>query len=107
MPKEAGFGSAIFHRDRARRADAAAVPFADPATGADDPRAASWPNSTLGCLLPRQEQAEGVTGRVQHDPNAVAVAVRWLPWRLSAASLKRNGDRRFKVVDLDLEVQHL
>jgi hypothetical protein len=48
-----------------------------------------------------------VAGGVEHDPDALRVAIWRLPWCFCAAGLDRVGDGRFKVDDFDLEVEHL
>jgi hypothetical protein len=56
---------------------------------------------------PRWEEADRVPGGVEHDADALAVAVRRLPWCFRAAGPERGGDGGLEVVDLDLEVEHL
>ena len=53
------------------------------------------------------EQAEGVAGWVEHDPEFVRVSVRGLLRRDTTTGGEHRGDRSVEVVDLDLEVQHL
>ena len=48
-----------------------------------------------------------MAGGIEHDPDALAVTVWWLPRRFGAASLECGGDSDVEVVDLNLEVEHL
>src|SRR5947207_1947921 len=58
-------------------------------------------------LLAVEKRAEWMARGVEHDADALGVAVRWLPGCLGAAGVDRGGDGRLEVVDLDLEVEHL
>ena len=89
----AGKGSCSRSKDYAQATSCAA-------TG---PRLPGWTSR----LLAVNEQAERVTGRVEHHSQAIAVSIRWLPCRLIATELQRLGDGVAEVVDFDLEVHHL
>lgn len=48
-----------------------------------------------------------MSGRIQHDPDAVGIAVWRLPGGFPSAGSESGGDRYLEVVDFDLEVEHL
>jgi hypothetical protein len=52
------------------------------------------------------EEAEGVPGRVEHDPQASRVTINWLMWRLGATAPHDALDRCFEVVDQDNPALH-
>lgn len=60
-----------------------------------------------GRRLAGEGQAERVPGRVQHDANALATAVRRLPRGFGSTRLQSGGHGDTEVVDPDLEVEHL
>ena len=58
-------------------------------------------------LLAVKEQAERMTGRVEHHSDPLTIPIGWLPGCLCATELQSAGDRGLEVIDLDLEVHHL
>lgn len=57
--------------------------------------------------LTRHEQAERVSGRVEHDSETVTITIRWLPRRFGPTPGEHECNRSVDVGDQDLQVQLL